>query len=117
MALPHAAPGEPWDVSPLGDRLAEHKTSALFKSKQLEVVRLVMPAGRLFPPHMVAGEITIQCLEGELQIEAQGSTQTLRAGQLLFLPGGETHAVSAARDSSALLTIVLPQDKRDSTVT
>src|ERR1043166_8730001 len=62
MALPHAAPGEPLDVRALGETLVHHKTAALFKSQQLEVIRLVRPAGKVLPPHKVPGEITIQCI-------------------------------------------------------
>jgi len=107
MALPHAAPGEPLDVRALGETLVHHKTAALFKSQQLEVIRLVLPAGKVLPPHKVPGEITIQCIEGILDIDAHGSKQRLVAGQLLFLAGDELHAVTAVENASALLTIVL----------
>ena len=62
MAIHHAHPGEPIDVQPLGARLPEAKTSALFKSADLEVTRLVLLAGKSLPPHKVPGEITIQCI-------------------------------------------------------
>jgi 2-polyprenyl-6-methoxyphenol hydroxylase-like FAD-dependent oxidoreductase len=45
MALSHASPGQALDVRPLGARLATGKTAALFKSRDLEVLRLV--AGEL----------------------------------------------------------------------
>lgn len=56
MALPHATASEPVDVRPLGARLAGEKTTALFKSRDLEVIRLVLPAGASLPPHQVRGE-------------------------------------------------------------
>jgi quercetin dioxygenase-like cupin family protein len=107
MALQHAGPNEPWEIGPLAERLAATPTSALFKSRQLEVIRLVLAAGKSLPAHKVAGEITLQCIEGELRIDAQGLAQQLKAGQLMYLPGGEVHAVTALSDASALLTIVL----------
>lgn len=107
MALQHAAPHEPWDVAPLAERLAATPTSALFKSRQLEVIRLVLAAGKSLPAHKVAGEITLQCIEGKIRIDAQGREQRLGAGQLMYLPAGEVHAVTALSDASALLTIVL----------
>ncbi len=107
MALAHAGSGEPWDVKPLGDALSETRTSALFKAENLEVIRLVLPAGHVLPPHRVPGEITLQCLEGELVVETQGQVRRLKANQLLFLAGGELHKVVAAQASSALLTIAL----------
>lgn len=107
MAIPHAASGQPIDVQPLGAGLASEKTAALFKSAQLEVIRLVLRAGKSLPPHRVPGEITVQCLEGEIDVIADGRTQSLQAGQMLFLAGGVEHSVIARRDSSALVTLVL----------
>jgi quercetin dioxygenase-like cupin family protein len=107
MALQHAGPGEPWDIRPLGTALAQTQSSALFKSRQLEVMRLVLPVGKTLPAHKVAGEITLQCIEGALSVDAQGAKRQLLAGQLMFLPAGDVHTVTALQDSSALLTIVL----------
>jgi quercetin dioxygenase-like cupin family protein len=107
MAMPHAQPGQPVDVSPLGLRLADEKTVALFKSEQLEVIRLVLQAGKSLPPHRVPGEITIHCLEGRIAVGADGAQHVLGAGQLLYLRGGVLHDVTALQDASALVTIVL----------
>lgn len=114
MALPHAQPVEPVDVRPLGDRLAGERNTALFKSDDLEVIRLVMPAGEGVPLHQVAGEATLQCLEGRLRVDAQGREQVLEAGQLLYVPGGMPHAITALSPASALLTIALkPPSKKE----
>ncbi|MFT3664856.1 cupin domain-containing protein [Piscinibacter sp.] len=107
MALPHARSGEVVDVQPLGARLASGKTAALFKSEDLELMRLVLPAGKALPPHRVPGEITIQCIEGALEVGVEDGSHVLRAGQLLYLRGGVTHGVRALQDCSALVTIAL----------
>lgn len=107
MALEHAAPGEPVDVRPLGARLPERKTSALFKARDLEVLHLVLAAGAEFPPHKVEGEITIHCIEGSLDILLDADIRRLHAGELLFLEGGVQHGVRAREPSSALVTIAL----------
>lgn len=112
MALPHASPGEARDVLPFGPGLPDHKTHALFKSTDLEVMRLVLMAGQSLPPHKVAGEITVQCIEGELAIRADGRSHALTAGQLLFLPAGQVHDVTARQDASALVTIALKTPAR-----
>ena len=75
MAIPHARPGEVVGVRPLGAALKEAKTGTLIKTETLEVIRLVLPAGKQIPPHQVAGEITVQCLEGRVAFTA-GSTPT-----------------------------------------
>ena len=107
MALPHATAGEPIDVRPLGGNIASGRTAALFKSRDLEVVRLVLSAGQSLPPHQVAGEITIHCLEGRLAIDLDTGRAELAAGELMFLERGAMHAVTALENASALLTIVL----------
>jgi quercetin dioxygenase-like cupin family protein len=107
MAIPHTPPGETVDVTPLGARLSSVKTHALFKSVDLEVIRLVLRTGKSLPTHKVPGELTIQCIEGVIDVAVEGRSQVLRAGQLLYLAGDVPHAVRALEDASALVTIAL----------
>ena len=107
MAIPHATPGQPIDVRALGPRLSGAKTTALFKSEQLEVMRLVLQAGKSLPPHSVPGEITIHCIEGRIDITLDSQSHRLDAGEMLFLARSQSHGVRALEDSSALVTIVL----------
>lgn len=107
MAIPHARPGQVTDVRPLGARLLEARTVALFKSEHLEVIRLVLPAGKSMSPHKVPGEITLQCIEGCMDVTVDGQSHVLRAGELLYLMGGVAHGVTALDDTSALLTVAL----------
>jgi quercetin dioxygenase-like cupin family protein len=107
MAIPHANPGEAIDVRPFGPRLHGATTVALFKSDDLEVMRLVLPAGKSVPPHKVPGEITIQCIEGRIDVTADGRSHVLSAGQLLYLPGYVLHGLAALEDASALVTVAL----------
>ena len=44
MSIAHAISGEPIDVAPYDSRLGEQRSAALFKSEQLEVIRLVRVA-------------------------------------------------------------------------
>lgn len=107
MAIAHAAPGQLVDVQPLGSQLCEARTVALFKTGELEVMRLVMPAGKTVPSHKVKGEITIHCLEGQIDLMAGGQTQRMKAGQLVWLEGSVDHALTAVQNASLLVTIVL----------
>ena len=107
MAIAHAASGQLVDVLPLGSQLHEARTSALFKTGELEVMRVVMPAGKTVPAHKVRGEITIHCLEGEVDLMAGGHTQRMKSGQLVWLEGSVDHALKAVQNASLLVTIVL----------
>jgi quercetin dioxygenase-like cupin family protein len=107
MAIPHANPGNLIDVRPLGSELSSTKTHTLVKTDQLEVVRLVMAAGKEIAEHKAPGEITVQCLEGKIAFTALGKTEELAAGQMLYLTAGEPHSVKCIEDASFLLTILL----------
>lgn len=109
MAVPHAKPGEIVDVRPLGAALSTSQTTTLVRAEQIEVIRLVVPAGKEIPEHKAKGEIVVHCLEGRVSFTALGRTQELEAGQLLYLPIGEPHSVHGIQDASLLLTILLPK--------
>jgi quercetin dioxygenase-like cupin family protein len=105
MAMLHATPGEVIDVRPLGSALPAAQTQTLVKTYALEVIRLVLPAGKKLPPHRVPGEITVHCLEGRVNFWVDGAGRELTAGTLLYLAGGSEH--SEAIDNSSLLVTIL----------
>ncbi len=107
MVKVHAAPGEVFDVGPLGDALANTKTGTLFKSESMEVIRLVLPAGKKIAQHKAPGELTVQCIEGRVQFTVIDKTVELTTGTMLYLMAAELHALSAVEDSSLLLFISL----------
>lgn len=109
MAIDHASPAEAVDVGPLGQRVQTERSKALFKARDLEVVRLVLRAGEEMAQHKVAGDITVHCLEGALGVSADGQVHPLRAGQLMYLPGECVHGLVATEDASVLVTIALPR--------
>jgi quercetin dioxygenase-like cupin family protein len=111
MSIPHATPGETISVRPLGAILTTTKTTTLAKSDELEIIRLVVPAGKEITKHKAPGAITVQCLEGRISFTAMNGTQEMEAGDLLYLTAGEPHAVKAIETSSILLTMFLPQSK------
>jgi len=107
MAIPHSAPGDLIDVRPLGAALASARTHALFKSDDLELIRIVVAAGQALPVHAVAGEITLQCIEGSADVSCNAGVRRIASGQLIHLAGGDMHGVRGVQDASLLLTIVL----------
>jgi quercetin dioxygenase-like cupin family protein len=111
MALTHAKSGELIDVRPLGQALANESTRTLAKTQTLEIVRLVMRSGKVHRAHKVAGEITVQCLEGRCTFTAGGATRDLEPGRLIYLAGGEEHSLQATEDCSLLLTILLARQE------
>jgi len=109
MSIPHASPGELVDVRPLGAALATTVTRTLVKTDSIDVIRMIVPAGKEIPTHKAKGELVVQCLEGKIAFTACGKTHELQAGQLLFLPTGEPHSLRGIEDGSLLLTVLLPR--------
>ncbi|MBI3346422.1 MAG: hypothetical protein HY020_04325 [Burkholderiales bacterium] len=107
MAIAHATPGQAIDIRPGATDPDGARTIALFKSRDLEVIRLVLQAGKALPPHKVAREITIQCISGTLAVTTAAGRHPLQAGQLLYLDREAVHDVLAIEDAIALVTIVL----------
>lgn len=105
MSTPHLQPGE---VAPLLDAAQSARAQALFKGADLEVMRLVLPAGSTLPGHAVPVEATLLCLQGRLAVGLPGVTREVAAGELLYLGRAMHHDVAALADSVALLTMALP---------
>lgn len=107
MALHHAASGEKIALARGADDIAYFTSVALAKTAHMELIRLVLPKERAMPPHKVDGDMTLQCLEGEIDVDAYDRIVTLKPGEMIYLDGGVPHSVRAVEDAVALLTILL----------
>ena len=107
MALPHALSSEVVSLTPLGGRIPHTPTHAIIKAGQLEVIRVVLPAGDTLPLHETPGELTVQCIEGEVEFTVDSQPRMLRAGDWIHLEPRAPHALRAVQDASLLLTICL----------
>jgi quercetin dioxygenase-like cupin family protein len=110
MAIDHLAPGAATDIRPLGPRLKDTVSTALFKSPELEVMRLVLRAGQGIPEHAAPGEMTIQCLEGKAELRLRERPLPLVESQLARLTRGTPYEIHALADCSLLVTISMPPD-------
>ena len=109
MSLPHAASGDLINIAPLGDQLESAVSTAFLKTEHLELMRLVLQAGKSMPEHWVEGDVTLQCLEGSFEPEAHGKRQTLGPGQMVYLAPRVPHALHARENASVLMTVLLNQ--------
>lgn len=110
MSIEHAKSNEVIRL-PLGTDLGRSRTTTVVKTTHLELIRLVLAAGKVIATHKAPGEITVQCLEGRVEFTAGGKTHELSAGHLLYLSAGEPHALKGIEDSSLLVTLLLPGSK------
>lgn len=107
MALQHAVSGERIALQRGDDDIAHFTSIALIKTEHMELIRLVVPKEKPMPEHRVEGEMTLVCLEGEIAFDAHGRTTILRPNEMVYLAGGEPHAIRANKDAVALMTILL----------
>ena len=107
MAIPHVSPNEIIDVRPLGREISEEDSQLLIRTEHLEVFRYALPAGKSIQEHTAAGLMIVQCIEGAVAFTALGRTQTLAAGDMLYLEHEAPHSLAALADSSLLVTILL----------
>jgi quercetin dioxygenase-like cupin family protein len=103
-----AKAGECIDVRPFGSALASAQTRTLLRTPTLKVVRLVVLAGRVVPPHKSRTDVIVHCLEGRVAVNVFESTQLLESGHLLYLPADESHSLRGLEDASLLLTVLAP---------
>ena len=108
MTTPQVDSGDTVSIGPPGDVPAGSAITAtpLMKTPSLEVVRLVVPAGKETSNHTAPGDATIHCLEGAIDFTDGGRTRRLAAGQLLYLAAGTVHSVRGVEDASVLVTVV-----------
>lgn len=110
MSLPHASSGDIVDIRPFDEKLKDAFSMALLRTDHLEVMRLVLPAGKSFPEHHVEGESTVQCIEGVVELRAHGQVQSMHMGQLVYLGPGVRHGLTAVENASILVTILRNQN-------
>lgn len=106
MALKHATSGEIVEIAPLGSAIDENRSTAIVRDDCIEVMRLVLRAGRSVSEHRVDGPMTIHCLEGDLEVFAHNEAKRLGPQQLMYLAGNVSHTLHALTDTSVLVTVV-----------
>lgn len=106
MATHHAAPAEIVDLKTWAQDLPYEHAKTIVKTHEMELARLVFPAGGEFPNHKVSGPIVVHCVEGEIEFVAQGGTRRLKPNQLLYLMPNEPHSLRAIEHAVVLLTII-----------
>jgi len=107
MAIPHAISGQPICIFPDTADSIKQQSTAIFKTEKLEVMRLMLARGKTMPAHKVAGEITVQCLSGAIDLLVGDQLTVLAAGHMVYLSGGVVHALTATEDACVLVHVLL----------
>ena len=91
---------------PFGKTLDGATTSTLLRTPGVQLIRLVIPSGKVIPPHRSPGELLVQCVEGHVTLRCHEKLWEMRAGDMVHLGAGEVHSVVGRQDSSVIVTVV-----------
>ena len=106
MAIGHAKRGQLVDLNSWPTSLAPGQSHAIIVTNEMEVARLVLPAGKSLPDHAITSPIIIHCLKGTIELQTERVRQSISSGQLVHLEAGNPHSINALKDSEVLLTII-----------
>ena len=102
----HIHSGEVINLGKLREDMDVGASHALIRTEEMEVIRMALPQGKKMREHSVDGQITIQCLQGEIQLDIEGTVRSLKPEDWLFLEGKVPHALTVKEDAVLLLTIL-----------
>ena len=104
-----ARSGEPIELRTGTGPVATEEINTLVRTRQAEVLRLLVPRGSTLPTHQAEGEIILHCLKGCISLTISGRTQDLRAEQLLYIADAKPFSIHGIDDASILMMIVAPK--------
>lgn len=89
-----------------------HRQETLYKHAGRTMALFVLDVGGALPEHAAAGVVTVQAIEGELEVTVAGEPRRLAPGTLLAMAPGVRHDVRARGSLPAafLLQVSLPGD-------
>jgi quercetin dioxygenase-like cupin family protein len=71
--------------------------------------------GQELTEHTSTQHALVQALSGECEFSLAGKPHVLKAGQLIYMPPNEPHAVKATKEFSMLLTLFKPESPASKT--
>ena len=82
----------------------------VFAAPAMRAVLFGFAAGQELTEHTSTQHALVQILSGECEFTLVGRAQTLKTGDLLYMPPGLPHAVRATQSFSMLLTLTKPSE-------
>ncbi len=76
------------------------------KAEAGNVTLFAFDAGQELSEHTAPFDALVQVLDGEAEVFVSGQPFTVRSGQAIILPAGQTHALRAATRFKMLLTMI-----------
>ena len=93
-------------VQPLAATDETSRKIRLVKTPQVEILQLIIPAGRDVPTHQAQGDVVVHCLEGRASVLALGHSYELKSGQILHLSLDDQFSIRGIENASVLVTLI-----------
>ncbi len=102
----HVQSGEVINLETLKDDMQVDASYAIVKTADMEVIRMALHEGKKINEHQVDGELSVQCLKGDIIFNVDGKACKLGEDDWLFLEKKQTFSYAVKTDTILLLTIL-----------
>lgn len=96
-------------ISQIRNEEAWHKNDrnsiTVFKTNEMRIVLGGLHAGAELPPHKADGMMSIQVIEGALEVNTDSLSETLKKGQIIAIHKHNNYRMVATEETIYLLTI------------
>jgi quercetin dioxygenase-like cupin family protein len=87
-------------------RKNDRKSITVFKNDQLTVVLMLLSENAQFFPHDAEGTMSVQIMEGMLDLDIEGNEISLESGNIAAINKGVRYSGIARQTTLALLTVM-----------
>lgn len=102
----HIKSGEVVNLETLRDEMDVDTSYALVKTEDMEVIRMSVHKGKTTNENSIEGEMSVQCLKGDILFMVDGNACELKAGDWLYLQKKQNFSYSVKEDTILLVTIL-----------
>lgn len=102
----HIESGEVVNLESLKGDMDVDASYALVKTESMEVIRMALPEGKEISEHMVDGEMSVQCLKGNISFSVEGQARELTASDWLYLKQKQLFSYKVHSPTILLVTIL-----------
>lgn len=105
----HIQSGEVVNLETLKGEMDVDASYALVKTNDMEVIRMAVHKGKTIDEHSVDGEMSVQCLKGDILFMVDGNARELTASDWLYLEKKQKFSYSVKEDTILLVTILFTE--------
>lgn len=102
----HIQSGEVVNLETLKGEMDVDSSYAIIKTDDMEVIRMALHKGKKINEHQVDGEVSVQCLRGDIIFTVNGAPRELSDDDWLFLAKKQPFSYEVKSDTILLLTIL-----------